>query len=140
MRDSGFRLASAVFLLCMALAAHAGEPVAVPVVVPVGADGVQRLEMLGGSYFFRPDRIVVKANMPVEILLKKDPDLAPHTFVLHIPDEGIGIDQDLGAEAKSVRFTIHKPGQYAFYCRNRFLFFESHRAKGMQGVIEVVEK
>lgn len=136
MRDSDFRFAFAVPLLCMALAAHAGEPV----VVPVGSDGVQRLVMLGGSYFFRPDRIVVKAGTPVELLVKKEAGLAPHTFVLHIPDEAIDIDQELSTDAKPVRFTIHKAGQYPFHCRNRFLFFESHRAKGMQGVIEVVEK
>jgi plastocyanin len=78
--------------------------------------------------------------MQVEILLRKEAGIVPHTFVLRIPDEGIDIDQNLGADAKPIRFTIHKPGRYAFYCRNRLLFFESHSDKGMQGVIEVVEK
>jgi plastocyanin len=125
----------ALLLLSAPLAAGAAESV----VVPLGADGVQRLELVGGSYFFRPDRIVVKANVPIELLGKKEAGIVPHTFVLNIPEEGIGIDEDLDTEAKAVRFTIHKPGQYAFYCRNRLLFFESHREKGMQGVIEVVE-
>jgi plastocyanin domain-containing protein len=136
MRDSDFRLGSAVLLLCASFVAHAGEPV----VVPVGSDGVQRIQMVGGGYFFGPEHIVVRAHAPVEILVRREAGIVPHTFVLNIPDEGVDIDQDLSTEVKTVRFTIHKPGQYAFYCRNRFLFFESHRAKGMQGVIEVVEK
>ena len=30
----------------------------------VGADGKQRVEILGGSYFFKPDHIIVKVNVP----------------------------------------------------------------------------
>jgi hypothetical protein len=30
------------------------------------------------------------------------------------------------------------PGIFEFYCSKRFLFFESHKDKGMRGVIEVV--
>lgn len=131
-RDVGLALC----LLGAPPGAVAGEPVA----VPVGADGVQRVEMVGGNYFFRPDHIVVKANLPVEIGLRKEAGIAPHTFVLRVPEEGIDIDLELGAGAKPVRFTIRTPGRYAFHCRNRLLFFESHRDKGMHGVIEVVER
>lgn len=127
------RLGFALFLLSPWVVANAVEP------LPVGGDGVQHVEMLAGSYFFQPDHLVVKANVPVEILVRKEAGMVPHTFVLHIPEDGIGIDQEQGAEAKPIRFTIHRAGRYEFYCRNRLLFFESHRAKGMQGIIEVVE-
>lgn len=135
MADRFLRLGFALFLFSGSALARAGAPV----VVPIGSDGVRRVEMLAGSYFFQPDHLVVKADAPVEILVRKEAGMVPHTFVLRIPDEGIDIDQDLSADAKPVRFTIHQPGQYEFYCRNRLLFFESHRAKGMQAVTGVVE-
>jgi plastocyanin len=132
--------AAATFFLVSLLAA--ARAVAVPgeaVAVPVGSDGVQRMEIVGGSYFFRPAHLVVKAGVPVELLARKEPGIVPHTWVLNVPGEGIHIDTDLGTEPKKVQFTIRKAGRYDFYCRNKFLFFESHREKGMAGIIEVVE-
>ncbi|MEK7196516.1 MAG: quinol oxidase, partial [Nitrospirota bacterium] len=32
----------------------------------VDKDGVQRVEVIGGEYFFEPYHIIVKINMPVE--------------------------------------------------------------------------
>jgi len=43
-------------------------------VATIDADGVQRVRIVGGSYFFKPGRIVVKANVPVEILVGYDSD------------------------------------------------------------------
>ena len=97
------------------------------------------MEIVGGSHFFRPAHLVVKAGVPVELLARKEPGVVPHTLVLNVPDEGIHIDTDLGTEPKKVQFTIRKAGRYDFYCRNKLLFFESHREKGMAGIIEVLE-
>jgi plastocyanin len=47
--------------------------------------------------------------------------------------------EDLAAEPKAVTFTPTAVGKYPFYCRNKLLFFKSHREKGMEGVLEVVE-
>jgi len=130
-----FALVFSLLLAAVPGAVRSAEPVA----VPMDADGVQRLHVLGGSYFFRPDRLQVKVNVPVELLVSKEPGLVPHTFVLKIPDQDIDIERDLSTEPGPVRFTIHKAGRYDFYCRNRLLFFQSHRDKGMAGVIEAVE-
>lgn len=107
--------------------------------VPIDGDGVQRVSVLAGGYFFRPGHIVVKANHPVELVVSKEQGFVPHTFALHIPAEKIDLDQDLGTEPRVIRFTIHQPGRYDFYCSKKLLFFESHREKGMEGVLEVVE-
>jgi len=104
----------------------------------LGADGVQRAAILGGSYFFKPDHIVVKVNVPVELTVKREWGIVPHTFVLKIPQSGIDIDESLSTDAKTVTFTPPSVGTYTFYCRNKLLFFKSHEEKGMKGILEVV--
>ena len=105
----------------------------------VSEDGVQKVEVLAGSYFFKPDHIVVRVNTPVELSIRKEWGLIPHTFEAHDPGLGLDVKESLSTEPKVIRFTPHKTGTYEFYCANKFLFFESHREKGMKGVIEVVE-
>jgi plastocyanin domain-containing protein len=104
----------------------------------IDSSGVQKVEMQGGSYYFRPNDIVVKVNVPVEITIKKEPGAAPHDIVLHAPEAGIDFNVELSTDPKVIKFTPTKVGKYTFYCDHRFLFW-SHRAKGMEGVLEVVE-
>lgn len=108
-------------------------------VAKVDADGVQRVRVLGGSYFFRPGRIIVKANVPVELSVSIEQGIAPHTFVLDAPEAGIAVDEELSTEVKKIAFTATAAGQYAFYCKNKLLFFKSHRENGQEGVLEVVQ-
>ena len=105
----------------------------------VDSDGVQRVEVIGGGYFFNPRRIIVKVNLPVELKIRKESGLVPHNFVLKAPEAGMDIDLSLETEPKVVKFVPNKPGTYPFYCSKKLLFFESHRDKGMKGVLEVVE-
>jgi plastocyanin domain-containing protein len=105
----------------------------------VDEDGVQRVEILGGGYFFNPDHIIVKVNVPVELKIKKEGSFVPHNIVIDAPDAGITMDESLSEDPKVVRFTPTKVGKYPFYCSKKLLFFESHREKGMEGVLEVVE-
>ncbi len=100
-------------------------------------DGVQRIEILGGDYFFDPDHIIVKANVPVEITIKKDSRIVPHNITIEAPDAGIEVSESLSGTPKAIRFTPTKPGKYEFYCTKKLLFFKSHREKGMEGVLEV---
>lgn len=106
----------------------------------LGADGVQRATIEGGAYFFRPARVVVKANQPVELAVSVGRSMISHTFVLRAPEAGIAVDERLSSEPKLIRFTPTAAGRYPFYCRNRLLFLESHRDKGMHGVLEVVDQ
>ena len=102
-------------------------------------DGVQRVEVTGGEYYFTPDHIIVKVNVPVELSIKKEAGIVPHNIVIHEPDAGIDINEALGKELKVIKFTPKKAGKYPFYCDKKLLFFKSHRDQGMEGVIEVVE-
>ena len=106
----------------------------------VEKDGVQHIPILAGSYFFKPNRIVVKKNVPVELSVSLKSGIAPHTIVAQVPDASIAFDEPLSSSAaKIITFTPTAAGEYVFYCKNKLLFLRSHRERGMQGVIEVVE-
>jgi plastocyanin len=77
-------------------------------------------------------------NVPVEITIKKESGFAPHDIVLHAPEAGIDFKVELSTEQKVIKFTPTKVGKYPFYCDHRFLFW-SHRAKGMEGILEVTD-
>ena len=40
--------------------------------VKADTDGVQRVRIVAGSYFFKPNRIVVRANVPVELAASRE--------------------------------------------------------------------
>lgn len=105
----------------------------------IDTDGIQRVEVLAGSYYFDPNYIIVKVNVPVELKIRKEPGITPHNIVIKEPDADIDIRESLDSEPKIIRFTPKKIGKYPFYCDKRFLFFKNHRERGMEGTIEVVE-
>lgn len=105
----------------------------------IDADGIQRIEVLAGSYYFDPNYIIVKINVPVELKIRKEPGITPHNIVIKEPDADIDIRESLESEPKTIRFTPKKVGKYPFYCDKRFLFFKNHRERGMEGTLEVVE-
>lgn len=105
----------------------------------VDKDGVQRVEVLGGDYFFKPNHIIVKVNVPVEMKVSKEGGIVPHNIVINAPDAGIDIKESLEKEPKVIKFTPKKAGTYPFSCDKKLLFFKSHKEKGMEGVLEVVE-
>lgn len=108
-------------------------------IAKVDADGVQRVRVIGGDYFFKPYRIVVKANVPVELSASREAGIVPHTLVIKAPEAGIAVDEEITTDVKKIMFTATKAGKYPFYCSNRLLFFASHRERGMEGILEVVE-
>jgi plastocyanin len=105
----------------------------------VDEDGVQRVDIVAGSYFFDPDHIIVKKGIRVELNVRKKVGLVPHNIVVNTSETGPGIKKALEADPKTVSFTPEEQGVYPFYCDKKLPFFKSHRAKGMEGVIEVVE-
>nr|WP_175012710.1 quinol oxidase [Burkholderia lata] len=105
--------------------------------VPVDADGVQRVAIVGGSYFFRPNHVIVRAHAPVELTVSAEPGLVPHSFEIDAPQAGIAVHTELGTTPKTFRFTPTQPGRFAYYCTHRLLFFRSHRERGMEGVLDV---
>lgn len=108
-------------------------------VAAVDADGVQRAEMVGGDYYYDPNYIIVKVNKPVELKVKKAAGYIPHNLLAKAPEAGISFSIELKSDPQTVRFTPTKTGKYPIYCDKSLLFFKTHREKGMEGMIEVVE-
>ncbi|HSF21739.1 MAG TPA: quinol oxidase [Burkholderiales bacterium] len=107
-------------------------------VAKVDPDGVQRVRIEAGSYFFKPGHIVVKVNVPVELLASRESGVTPHNLVIKAPEAGIALDEELATEPKRIAFTPTAVGKYPFHCGKKLLFFASHRERGMEGVLEVV--
>ncbi len=107
-------------------------------VATVGPDGVQHVEITGGEYYFDPNYIVVKVNVPVELSVKKAKGYVPHDIMVKAPDAGIDFKTELSDNAKIIKFTPTKVGKYEMECDKRFLWFKSHKDRGMDGFIEVV--
>lgn len=107
-------------------------------IAKVDPDGVQRVRIAGGGYFFKPYHIIVKVNVPVELSASREAGIVPHNLVIKAPQAGIAVDEELAAEAKKIAFTPTAVGKYPLYCSNKLLFFASHRERGMEGVLEVV--
>jgi plastocyanin domain-containing protein len=107
-------------------------------VAKVDPDGVQRVRLEGGGYFFKPNHIVIKVNVPVELSASREAGIVPHNLVIKAPEAGISVEEELATEPKKITFTATAVGKYPFYCSNKLLFFASHRERGMEGVLEVV--
>lgn len=105
----------------------------------VDKDGIQRVEITGGEYYFDPNYIIVKKDTPVEFTIRKTSGMIPHNFVIEAPEAGINIRESISKEPKVIRFTPTKTGKYAVYCDKKLLFFKNHKEKGMEGMLEVVE-
>lgn len=108
-------------------------------VATIDKDGYQRVEMTGGEYYFDPSVVVVKVNVPVELTIRKTGGITPHDFVIKAPEADLDFSIDLSSESKKVSFMATKAGSYPFECSNQFLFFKSHKERGMHGMLEVVE-
>jgi len=111
---------------------------AAPVTAETGSDGVQHLAITLDSYSFSPAYIIVQAGKPVEFTLKNVSSVAPHSFKIDAPADGLNVYQEVEAgKSATLTFTPAKPGVYEYYCDKKLAFFPSHRKKGMVGKLEV---
>ncbi len=128
-------------ILVLALAAGSGGCAATlnhphhSLVAITSSDGVQHIAITTHSFWFEPDRVEVKAGVPVELEVSNGSVMVPHNFSCEAPDAGIRVDQGVGMlhGSASVRFTPTTPGTYAFFCDKH-----GHAGKGMTGQIVVV--
>ncbi len=99
------------------------------------AQGIQRVRVVAHSYWFEPNRIVVKAGVPVELTVKNAAFMVPHNLTCNAADAGILVSANLGMlrGRKVARFTPEKPGEYEFFCH-----VGSHAKHGMKGTLVVV--
>ena len=135
-RDSMVPISLMIFCFIYWATSSSAQPQ--PVVVPLSADGIQRIEITVDSYSFKPSHLIVKASIPVELTLKNVARITPHNFVLSSPEAGLDIKQEIAAgETATVRFTPVRVGEFKFLCSKKLLFFESHADRGMVGTLEV---
>ena len=96
------------------------------------AQGLQPVEVDLHSFYFEPNRIVVHAGHPVELVLRNRSILVPHNFT--VSDSALSVSQGkwlFGAGRLS--FTPAVPGEYRFFCH-----VDGHAKKGMTGTLVVL--
>ena len=134
------RASAAVLVLLLGSAGFGQEAAPNRFVAVLGPDGVQRAEITGGSYYFDPNDIVVKVNVPVELKVKKAGGITPHSIAMKAPEAGIEFTVSLSKDPKVILFTPTKVGSYPFWCTKKSPFSsKSHKDHGMMGVLEVVD-
>lgn len=127
-----------VFLFLSAIVV-ADEPEKKVFTAVSGPDGIQKVSIVGGEYYFDPNYIIVRVNVPVELSVKKEGGIVPHNIVMKAPEAGMVFDEPMESKPKVIKFTPTKTGIYPFSCSKKLLFFRSHEARGMKGTIEVSE-
>ena len=102
----------------------------------MGEDHIQHVRVTTHSFWFEPNRIVVKRGIPVELTIRNGAFLVPHDFSCEAKAAGIEVDQKVGMfhGSKIVRFTPTRAGEYPFHCD-----VDAHAKKGMMGALIVVE-
>jgi len=93
-----------------------------------GGETVQDIEIKGGSFYFKPNEIRVKAGEKVKITFKNIEGF--HDLI--IDDLSVKTKQIRDGEVDVVEFTPTLPGSYEFYCS-----IGNHRSMGMKGILIV---
>src|SRR5262249_61388573 len=128
---------SIVVLALAALAAGCssgnGRPVQEVKVVREG-QGVQKVEVVAHSFWFEPNRIVVKANQPVELHIKNGGPFIPHNLTCEAPDAGIQVSEGLGLfwDGETAKITPTKPVEPRFFCNK-----DAPAKKGKRGTVGI---
>ncbi len=117
---------------CSPAAETGAAPAPPATLVPVSADGTQRVSVeVGNGMRFDPSSIAVRAGQPVEVTLRNDSGIS-HDFTLSSgPAQPVKIVAAAGQTATGT-FTIDTPGSYTFFCS-----VPGHEAAGRRGTITV---
>jgi plastocyanin domain-containing protein len=137
-RGGGRSLALVLGLGLLAISGFGQEAAPAGVRAVLGSDGIQRVEITGGSYYFAPNRIILKVGVPAELIVRKVGG-TPHKIRMRSPEAGMSFSACLHKKPRTIKFTPTKVGVYQFWCPMHLPFMKSHRGHGMHGRIEVVE-
>jgi plastocyanin len=125
-------------MLAITQVALAAEPASEPVTATLDADGVQRITLTLTNYAYSPSHVIVRVGKPVELTLVKDSGLTPHDLVIDDLASGLAVRANAReGQPRTLTFTPERTGTFAFYCSKKAPFTASHRAKGMEGLLEV---
>ncbi len=105
------------------------------VTATMGPDKIQHVRVTTHSFWFEPNRIVVKRGIPVELTVRNGAFFVPHDFSCEAKDAGVAVDMRVGMfhGSKKARFTPTRDGEYHFHCD-----VDGHAGKGMMGTLVVV--
>lgn len=97
------------------------------------------IEVTLGDYRYMPSSIQLMVDQPVVLHLINVDSFTPHNFTLQDASDGLDVNIDIPAgESVKVNLMPLVVGSHTFYCKNKFLFLDSHREKGMQGTLTVI--
>ena len=101
-----------------------------------GPDKIQHVRVTTHTFWFEPNRIVVKRGIPVDLTVQNGAMFVPHDFACHASEAGVELDMRVGMfhGSRRVQFTPTRVGEYPFHCG-----VDSHAKKGMMGMLVVVE-
>lgn len=133
----GVMVFSLMYGLCCAGAEETRE--ITEVTATIDQEGVQKVKVLAGGYYFDPNYIIVKVNVPVVLMVTKEAGFVPHNIVMKSPEAGIEFEEELSEPPTTITFTPTRVGKYPIICSKKLLFFESHKDKGMHGTLDVRE-
>ncbi|HVP14822.1 MAG TPA: cupredoxin domain-containing protein [Terriglobales bacterium] len=123
----------ALAVLVSGCASGVGRPVH-EITARVEPDSVQRVRVVAHTYWYEPNRIVIRARIPVELTVHDASWFVPHSFVCIAPEGGLNVNARLGMihRTKKVRFVPAIPGEYPFFCG-----VDGHAKHGMKGTLVV---
>ncbi len=97
------------------------------------------IEVKLGDYRYMPATIQLVIDQPVVLRLVNTDSFTPHNFSLQDSSDGLDVDVDVPAgKTVDVQLMGLWPGTHTFYCKNKLMFMDSHREKGMEGILTVV--
>lgn len=134
MRPARFAVVVALALALSGCSSGIGRPVN-ELRVLTDPDGVQRVRVVAHTWWFDPNRVVVKANVPVELTLRNSSWIVPHNLTITAPETDVMVSLDVGVLRRqdTVRFTATHAGEYEFRCH-----VDGHARKGMKGRLVVL--
>ncbi|HEY6193791.1 MAG TPA: cupredoxin domain-containing protein [Candidatus Eisenbacteria bacterium] len=124
-------VAAIAFLLSSGCASGLKRPVTT-VEAATDASGVQVVSLDLHSFYFKPNRIVVHAGRPVELVIHNRSLLVPHNFTIAEASVSESVSK-WGPGTRRVRFTPTEAGEFKFWCH-----VDSHAKKGMTGTLVVL--
>ena len=129
----------ALFALALALSGCGTAGSKLPVsemTARTNSAGVQVVDVDVHSYYFKPNRIVLKKGVPVDLTVHFKSFFVPHTFTCNEGDAGLAVSVGTGFmsfhRTKHARFTPTQAGEYEFFCH-----VGKHHQKGMEGTLVV---
>jgi plastocyanin len=98
------------------------------------------IEVKLGDYKYTPGDIKLVVQQPVILRLTNTDLMTPHNFIIEDDSDGLDTNVDVSpGDTVDVHLMPLVLGTHTFYCSKKFLFLDSHREKGMEGKLIIVQ-